>query len=273
MCRSCWRIVSKARARCTGKTSTPTGVSACSAFWSSKARSPRPGPASVPMTSPSCWTMTRSDLPLSRAFAVLVFRDRFKAVDGHRRNIVLGTSQAARDGLRVADDPIHLVAILIQDLARDGVRADFERKRLGHIGIGTGCLGHELQPGVVVVLGDAQRLADQFDIGAPIRLGIRRELPRIECLSGLKVRDGRWRGGRRWVCSRCCYASAIRRRSRCQGQHEYDHADKQNAEADATEQQKLQELHEDLPYGQCPPGHGGYGPTALASADQALPGG
>src|SRR5262252_4172645 len=59
MCRSSWPTASKAPGRCTGKTSTPTVASGCSAFWWSKAKSPTPGRALGRTTSRSCWmTMT-----------------------------------------------------------------------------------------------------------------------------------------------------------------------------------------------------------------------
>src|SRR5262252_2231005 len=58
MCRSSWPTASKAPGRCTGKTSTPTVASGCSAFWWSKAKSPRPGRALGRTTSRSCWTRT-----------------------------------------------------------------------------------------------------------------------------------------------------------------------------------------------------------------------
>src|SRR5215471_1320768 len=58
MCRSSSPIASKAPGRCTGKTSTPTVASGCSAFWWWKAKSPRPGRALGRTTSRSCWTRT-----------------------------------------------------------------------------------------------------------------------------------------------------------------------------------------------------------------------
>src|SRR5262252_1478214 len=60
MCRSSWPIVLKARGRCTGRTSTPTDGSACSAFWWWRGKSLRRGRGSVRMTS-QCCSMTRTE--------------------------------------------------------------------------------------------------------------------------------------------------------------------------------------------------------------------